>query len=148
MTAPNDSPNGSPDGRAALQRRHLRLGWGALLLFVLLGTALEVLHGLKADFYLDPEFETRRLLWRLAHAHGTFLALVHLAFAFTLDKVQTPPRLASPCFTGALIAVPLGFFLGGVTVHGGDPGAGIALLPLGVLLLLIAIAQTARTALR
>jgi hypothetical protein len=121
----------------------LRIGWWALLLFVLLGTWLELLHGFKADFYLDPAMETRRLLWRLAHAHGTFLALVHLAFALTAATLPRPPQWASACLTGALVAVPAGFFLGGTTPHGGDPGPGIVLLPLGVVLLVLGVLLTA-----
>jgi len=126
-----------------LRVRHLRLGWWSLLVFVLLGIVLESLHGWKADFYLDPEFETRRLLWRLAHAHGTFLALVQLAFAGTVATLPRPPRLASPCLVAAQLLVPGGFLLGGVEVHGGDPSAGIVLLPLGALLLVAAVLATA-----
>ena len=36
-----------------LQRRHFKAGWAALLVFVLLGLALEVLHGFKHPIYLD-----------------------------------------------------------------------------------------------
>jgi hypothetical protein len=137
MNVPTD------ETRTRLRRRHLRIGWWSLLGFVLLGTALEALHGFKADFYLDPAMETRRLMWRLAHAHGTFLALVHVAFALTLPSLDRAPRWASPCLTGALIAIPAGFFLGGTTPYGGDPGVGIVLLPIGVLLLIVGIATTA-----
>ncbi len=136
-------PPSPPPAAAALRQRHLRIGWWSLLLFVLLGTGLEALHGFKADFYLDPSMETRRLLWRLAHAHGTFLSLVHIAFALTVAHTPRPPRWPSPCLTGALIAIPAGFFLGGLSPTGGDPGVGIVLLPLGVVLLVVAIVGTA-----
>ena len=66
-----------------LKVRHLRFGWGSLLVFVVLGGALEAMHGFKVDWYLAVGNETKRLMWRLAHAHGTFLALVHVAFAVT-----------------------------------------------------------------
>ncbi|MFT7537369.1 MAG: hypothetical protein ACI85K_003327, partial [Hyphomicrobiaceae bacterium] len=69
----------------ALQLRHLRLGWTSLLVFVLLGGVLESMHGFKVDWYLVVGNETQRLLWRLAHAHGTFLSLVHIGFAATLQ---------------------------------------------------------------
>lgn len=97
----------------------------------------------KADFYLDPAMETRRLMWRLAHAHGTFLSLVHIAFALTVAHAPRPPRWSSPCFTGALVALPAGFFLGGLSPSGGDPGVGIVVLPLGVAMLGVAVLGTA-----
>ena len=69
-----------------LTSRHLRFGWGSLLVFVLLGGVLEGMHGFKVDWYLAVGNETQRLMWRLAHAHGTFLSLVHVAFAFTVKR--------------------------------------------------------------
>jgi len=39
--------------------------------------------------------------------------------------------------------MPAGFLLGGIIVHGGDPGLGIFLLPPGALLLLVAVIMTA-----
>jgi hypothetical protein len=140
MTDPPPTGPPAPD----LRLRHLRFGWWSLLLFVLLGALLETLHGFKADFYLDAGNETRRLLWRLAHAHGTFLALVHVAFALSLPAMPRPPRLASACLIGASVAVPGGFFLGGLAPHGGDPGTGIVVLPVGVALLVAAIVGAAR----
>ena len=71
-----------PDHSAEMTSRHLRFGWGSLLVFVLLGGALEAMHGFKVDWYLAVGNETQRLMWRLAHAHGTFLSLVHVAFAW------------------------------------------------------------------
>ena len=64
-----------------LVRRHLRFGWWSLATFGLLGLVLETLHGFKVGAYLDVSNETRRLMWTLAHAHGTLLGLVHLGFA-------------------------------------------------------------------
>ena len=120
--------------------RHLRLGWICLFAFATLGAVLEGLHGFKVDWYLAVGNETRRLMWRLAHAHGTFLSLVHIAFALSVPHVtRRSPRLASVCLIGATIALPLGFWLGGFDVQGGDPGVGILLAPLGVVLLLLAI---------
>lgn len=132
--------------RDVLVRRHLRWGWWSLCLFVVMGAVLETLHGFKADWYVDASAETRRLLWRLAHAHGTFLALVHVAFALCQPLLLRTPRVASPCLLGASIAIPGGFFLGGVTIHGGDPGVGIVVLPLGVVMLVVAVAATAMAA--
>lgn len=134
-----------PTQSADLQRRHLRIGWGSLLLFVVLGGVLEAMHGFKVDWYLAVGNETQRLLWRLAHAHGTFLALVHIAFAVSLPLVGgARPVVASACLTGASVALPGGFLLGAFGGYGGDPGVGIVPVPLGLLLLVVAIASTLR----
>lgn len=132
-------------GTTALQRRHLRIGWGGLLLFVILGGVLEAMHGFKVDWYLAVGNETQRLLWRLSHAHGTFLSLVHIGFAATLPHLgENVPKLAAACLTGASIALPGGFLLGAFGGHGGDPGVGIVLVPLGLVLLVVAIFSTLR----
>lgn len=130
-----------------LFRRHLRFGWWALLVFLTLGTVLESLHGFKVAWYLNVGEETRRLTWRLAHAHGTLLALVNLLFAWTAARVpgadRDVRRFASPCLMGATVLLPGGFLVGGVVVHGGDPNLGIMLLPAGAVLLLAAVLLTA-----
>jgi hypothetical protein len=125
-----------------LVTRHLRYGWWSLLLFACLGVFLESLHGFKVAWFLDVGTEPRRLMWRLAHAHGTFLSIVHIAYAATLNArpgfaCATP--FVSAALMGASILVPAGFFLGGTIIYGGDPGVGIVLLPIGAGLLLMAI---------
>jgi hypothetical protein len=129
-------------------RRHVRLGWWALLLFLCLGIALELMHGFRLRFYLDVSNETRRLMWRLAHAHGTLLALVNLAFAFAvrLGSSGDPAwrRRASWLLRWAAVLLPLGFFLGGLVVHGADPWIGVLLVPVGALMLLAGVASAAR----
>jgi hypothetical protein len=55
--------------------------------------------------------------------------------------------LASRCFIGALVLLPLGFFLSGFFTHGGDPGIGVFLVPPGELLLIAGLFLTARAAL-
>ena len=127
--------------------RHLRFGWWSLLVFLTLGIGLEGLHAFKLELYLAAGNEARRLLWTLAHAHGTLLAMLHLVFAVTLGATQWKPRslaLASRCLIGASILLPGGFFLGGVYVHDGDPGLGVLLTPPGSLLLLLAVFLAAR----
>jgi len=130
-----------------IARRHMLFGWWLLLLFLTVGASLEALHGFKVAWYLNVGQETRRLLWRLAHAHGTFLALVNIAFALTAARWaagnQRRRGIASACLIGATIALPSGFFLGGLKVYGGDPGLGIWLTPLGVVLLFVAVLLTA-----
>ena len=123
--------------------RHLRVGWCGLALFVAMGLALESLHAFKAGFYLDPEFETRRLLWTLAHSHGALLGLVNLALVPVLHRLPAwsgrPRQLASIGLIGATVLMPVGFFLGGLDPHGGDPGRGVLLVPLGGGLLLLSL---------
>lgn len=137
-------PAAGPD-LSALRRRHLQFGWTSLLLFVLLGGGLEAMHGFKVDWYLAVGNETQRLLWRLAHAHGTFLSLVHVAFALSLADCARAPRLGSACLCSAALAVPLGFLAGAFGVQGGDPGLGIVLVPVGLVLLVVAIVDVLRS---
>lgn len=160
-------------------QRHLSFGWWSLLLFLVVGIGLEALHGFKVAWYLNVGMETRRLMWRLAHAHGAFLGVIHIALAATIfvRAMQTPPtnddadvapkrrdkkraresggktetnampmqwcQWASNGLIGASIAVPGGFFLGGLVIRGGDPGLGVLVLPVGAVLLLVAVALTA-----
>ena len=129
-------------------RVHLRFGWWSLLVFLSLGVALETFHGFKIGWYMDVSNETRRLMWTLAHAHGTLFSLVHVVFALTLRSTpKTRPgwlRIASPCLIGATLLLPGGFLLGGTVIYAGDPGVGILLVPLGALLILIAVFLAAR----
>jgi hypothetical protein len=137
----------SPD-LTRLVRHHLQFGWWSLLLFLTLGLTLEVLHGFKASIYLNVSNEMRRLMWMLAHAHGTLMALIHIAFAVTLPLVFTwavsVRTFASACLMAASVLLPGGFFLGGLFLHQRDPGLGIVLVPIGGLLLFIAVFLTAR----
>ena len=122
------------------------VGWWLLLFFLSLGVVLEVMHGLKIGWYLSEE--TRRMLWTLAHAHGTLLAIVHIVFGTTVatfPQWSTSSRsLASRALLGAAVLIPGGFFLGGFFFVGGDPGLGILVLPAGALLLFLAVLYTAR----
>ena len=128
-----------------LSTKHLVFGWGMLLLFVLLGAVLETLHGFKVAWFVNVSTETRRLLWRLAHAHGTFLAVLNVVFAVTLrsfecyGRAKVATRWASACLFGATILVPLGFFAGGLSLYGNDPGFGILLTPLGAACLVLSL---------
>ncbi len=127
---------------------HLRFGWWSLLAFLTLGLILEALHGFKIGAYVDVDEETRRLMWTLAHAHGTLLSLVHLAFASSVERLVTwshsPRRLASRLLLTAGLTMPLGFFLAGFGAEGGDPGYGIVLVAVGGLSLLLAVLLIAR----
>ena len=132
-------------------RRHLLFGWWSLLLFLTLGIVLEAMHGLKVGWYLNVTNEARRLMWTLAHTHGTLLGLVHLAFSATACAPRSSDRepaawrrWASSCLIGASVLLPGGFFLGGIFIYGGDPGLGVLLVPVGGLLLWLAVFRIAR----
>jgi hypothetical protein len=132
-------------------QRHIRFGWWSLLTFVALGILLESLLAYKVTWYLGEDYENiRRLMWRLAHAHGTLLSLVHLLFAMTVHLVpatvsQRGARFASPCFMAASFLLPGGFFLGGIFTfeQHADPGMGIFLVPVGALMMVVAVLLTA-----
>jgi hypothetical protein len=126
---------------------NLRLGFAALCGFATLGLGLEALHAFKLGLYLDVDNETRRLLWRLAHAHGTLLGLLNVCYALS---ARAWPRLADPLAERALLAalflMPLGFLLGGAFAHGGDPGASVSLAAAGGVALIFGLAIVARKA--
>ena len=96
--------------------RNLRFGWWSLLVFLSLGGVLETLHGFKVGWYVDVGNEMRRLMFTLAHAHGTALALVNIVAALTARNVENFELRASvsTCLIWSGILFPLGFFLGGI----------------------------------
>ncbi|MCH2213136.1 MAG: hypothetical protein MK110_17660 [Fuerstiella sp.] len=130
--------------------RHIRLGWCLLVPFLVLGFGLEACHGLKVRWYLEDE--VRRLMWTLAHTHGTLLSVLHICFAVSLDRLvdhtSTWVRWVSMCLVSATILMPGGFFLGGVYTYEGDPGLGIWLVPVGATLLIAAIVRVAAASLK
>jgi hypothetical protein len=124
---------------------NLRFGWWSLLVFLSLGVMLETLHGLKVGWYVDVGNEMRRLMFTLAHAHGTALALVNIAAGLTARNVKLSPARTSVSVSliWSGILFPVGFFLGGVVTYGGDPGLGIWLVPIAAILLFYGIARIA-----
>ena len=141
----SDSDN-RPDMSAvvAVVKHHLKFGWWSLLLFVALGTALEALLAFHVELYKDNQ--TRRLMWRLAHAHGTLLGLVHIVFALTVYCVGEVRnwKAASRLLRAASVLLPGGFFVGGLFTFGSDPGMGVFLAPLGAVFLIVAVFQIAK----
>jgi len=134
----------APAPRATLTLPTLRTGWILLAVSLPFGVTLEALHAFKVAAYLGSEM--RRELWRLAHAHGTLLGVVCLVYS-ALAGAHVAPAARRP--VARLIAwgaalMPLGFFLGGVLNAEGDPSLGILLVPIGALLLLIALVRCAR----
>lgn len=125
-----------------LARRHLRFGWTAILVFGVLGLVLETLHGFKVRAYLDVANETRRLMWTLAHAHGTLLGIVNVVYGLTVAHFADwgHGTLPSRGLVVAAVLLPAGFFLGGMRPYGGDPGLGILLVPIGAVALIVAVA--------
>jgi hypothetical protein len=132
-----------------LARRHLVVGWCALAFFASLGLALEALLAFKAGGYVDVGNDTRREMWRLAHAHGTAVAVLNVVYGLTVKNVPAVgDALASACLLLALLLIPLGFFGGGVSIHGGDPGVLVFLVPPGGLALVYGLARVARVLMR
>lgn len=125
---------------------NVRFGLWALFAYVSLGLGLEAMHGFKVSWYL--EFETRRLMWTLGHAHGVLLSMLTVGFGMLLrarahGHADAWSRAASGCLMGATILLPGGFLLGGIYVYGGDPGPGVLLSPLGGALLITGVLLTA-----
>lgn len=126
-------------------RRALLTGWLLLAFCLPLGLTLEALHALKVDVYLGSAL--RRELWTLAHAHGNLLGMLCLVFGALGERVSADAarraRLATWIAAGS-VAMPLGFLLGGVGNHEGDPSYGILLVPVGAAALLWGLFGTAR----
>lgn len=125
--------------------RNLRFGWWSLLVFLSLGAILETLHGFKIGWYVDVGNETRRLMFTLAHAHGTLLAVVNIAAGLTVrivDRFTLRPSVSFALIWSAIL-LPAGFFLGGIVIYDGDPGLGVWLVPIGAALLFYSIARIA-----
>lgn len=127
-------------------QRHLAFGWTMVASFIALGLALELLHGFKLQWYLAVANETRRLLWTLAHAHGVLLGLLNVVYALSLRSFGARggrQALTSGLLVAGSLCLPIGFLLGGIVVHGGDPNLFILLSPLGGVLLMIALPMIA-----
>jgi len=128
--------------------KHMKFGWWSLLVFMALGFFLEYLHGFKVGWYLNVGNEMRRLMFQLAHAHGTLFSILHIVFALTARSMPVSAdswlRIASPLLMATSVLMPGGFFLGGVWIYDGDPGLGIFLVPIGAMTMFIAVFVTAR----
>lgn len=131
-----------------LARRHHRLGWGALLLFACSGIVLETLLGFRVPWFVDVDVETRRTMFRLAHAHGALLGLMNAVLAASLRSGGAlgllHARRSSTLLVIATVAIPLGFVLGGVWFYDGDPGPGVVLVPIGGVALVAGLFDVAR----
>ena len=122
--------------------KNLRFGWAAVVVFALLGLALESLHLIKLPLYMEAHI--RRELWTLAHAHGTLLGLVNVLFGLYGARLTIPAqRNASITLRAAAVLMPAGFFLGGIGNPETDPSIAIVLVPIGALLLIAGAAIAA-----
>ena len=141
MSRPSKHSSAGPQ----LAERNLHFGWWSLLIFLSLGAVLETLQGFKIGWYVDVGNETRRLMFTLAHAHGTLLALVNVAAGLMVRTVERFTLRPSVSFAliWAAILLPAGFFLGGIVIYDGDPGLGVWLVPIGALLLFYGVARVA-----
>lgn len=132
MTVPTERDPGA--------RLAILTGFWLLAIALPLGITLEALHALKVPVYLHSTL--RRELWTLAHAHGTLLGVLCLAYGGIAERwlpaAATRLRCARWLAVGAS-AMTVGFFAGGVLNFEGDPSPGILLVPLGALGLLVAL---------
>lgn len=147
---PNDEAAPATTPLAEVRRSHLIFGWTMFAVFAVIGIGLEVLHGFKVGWYLDVGNETRRLMFRLAHAHGTLFAMVNVAFALSIQYFENWSNrrmdLASRAFKIGSILIPGGFFIGGLHIYDGDPGLGIILVPFGAIAMVSAFLLAAQGA--
>jgi hypothetical protein len=123
-----------------------RTGLWLLAVSLPLGLTLEALHAWKVQVYLGSTL--RRELWTLAHAHGNLLGILCLVVALLAPRVfgeQRAParRSAERQLAAGAVLMPLGFLLGGVMNREGDPSLGIALVPVGGVLVFVALVRTA-----
>jgi len=125
---------------SALARRHRLFGWTLLLAYLCFGYALEALEGLKTEaFVLDA---IRREFWSLAHFHGALLGLLNVVYSAHAEPPalsDADARRASASLVAGSALLPLGFSLGGLVHHEGEPGAGIFLVPIGALFVIAAV---------
>lgn len=129
--------------------RALRItGTFGLFLFSLLGFLLEMLHAYKVGAYLDPENETKRLLLRLGHVHGTLLSLVALALSAQEQHLghSRSFRLGARLLQTSQATLPLGFVLGALGSKGRDPGPAGGFIPVGAVLVMAGLGLVAYSA--
>ena len=123
-----------------LGNRNLRAGWWTLLVFVCLGVLLEIGLAFRGHFYMDVSQQTRRLMWRLSHAHGTLLALLNILYGLlAAHSLSTSQQFGSRALLAAGWLIPCGFFLAGFFAYHSTPGLATLLIPTGAVLLVISL---------
>lgn len=136
--------------REALVIRHHRVGWSLLAISATAGLLLETLVGFRVPWLVDVDVEIRRTMFRLAHAHGALLGLVHVGFALALGGgrlrgLASPGRTSMLLLVGSL-AIPIGFLGGGAWIVGSDPGLLVLLVPAGAVAWIAGLVDVARGA--
>ena len=117
-------------------------GWLSVAIWMGVGLLLEGLLGYKIPAYLQDE--TRRELFRLAHAHGTLLGLVLIAAALCARGFEVElSRAAQLALRAGSALMPVGFLVAGVWHPEGDPGLAIWLVPPGAVLVIFGAAAMA-----
>ena len=115
------------------RRVGLVAGLLGLMLWLSSGLVLEGLHAWKSPAYLEDP--VRRLMLTLAHAHGTLLSALTLLLTLSVLPALALSRRwslrAERLFALGSVLLPLGFLVGGLWHPEGDPGWGIALVPVG-----------------
>jgi hypothetical protein len=130
-------------------RKAVVLGWFLLAVSLPLGMTLEALHALKVPVYLGSPL--RRELWTLAHAHGNLLGVLCLVFGALGERTvpeEPSRRSVSLWLRIGAVAMPAGFFLGGILGFEGDPSLGILLVPFGGACLIYALVRAGLAAKR
>ena len=129
------------------ERQSKRFGWTSLLLWALVGVAIEAALGWKLPALLDDELA--RTLVRLGHAHGVGLSLVAIAHeALATPLFPAGDRRALRAVQLASLLVPCGFVGSALGHPEGDPGVLIMLVPIGALALVAGLGRTALAAWR
>lgn len=134
-------PTPHPSDHEVPTRKVLTTGFFLIAVFLPLGLTLEALHAMKFDVYLQSSM--RREMWTLAHAHGGVLGILCLVFGAVGPRFLTGSGYGGTVqwLRAGAILMPVGFLLGGIGNHEGDPGLGILLVPIGGLLLLVALVR-------
>lgn len=133
----DEQDSGGPRGFSAAQQ-----GWFSLAAWMAFGLLLEGLIGFRSPALLQDEL--RRDLFRLAHAHGAALNLVLLlADVYGRYLGSSAPGLGMLSLRAGVIAMPVGFLLGGIWHYESDPGIGIFLAPIGGVLVIFGVIATA-----
>ena len=73
--------------------------------------------------------------------------MINIVFALSATHLTWSAQhrlLATRSLRAATVLVPGGFFAGGVFLHGADPGLGALLVPVGALVLVVALVLITR----
>lgn len=121
--------------------------WWSLAFWMAGGLLLEGLLAFRSPAYLQDN--VRREFFRLAHAHGTILNILLLVAALYLNKgLISPPSLGLLSLRLGVIAMPLGFLLGGVWHYESDPGFAVLLAPVGGLMIIFGVITIAMSSVK